>query len=372
MPTKTCDVIIVGGGPGGSTCAWQLRASGMDVLVLDKAAFPRDKICAGWITPPVVKLLELDVDEFARDNVLQAIRGFRCGILGRQTADVDYDSIISYGIRRCEFDSYLLQRSGARIRQARVNSIDRRGRDWIINQEYVAPMLVGAGGNFCPVARLLGVHDNATIRTVVAQEIEFAVATEERDRVKVDAERPELYFCDDLLGYGWCFRKQGYLNVGLGRTDKTNLGSHVDHFCGFLKDTGRVSAELPERFHGHAYRLYDGSVTLPIDDGALLIGDAAGLAYAESGEGIRPAVESGRLAAEAIIQAGGDFQRCQLEPYAQDIRQRFGSQSSRSLIQLLPASWLAGMAARLLATEWFSRRVVMDRWFLRTNETPLS
>ena len=53
------DVLIVGGGPAGSSCAWGLRGSGLDVLVLDAARFPRDKVCAGWITPPILAELAL-------------------------------------------------------------------------------------------------------------------------------------------------------------------------------------------------------------------------------------------------------------------------------------------------------------------------
>ena len=49
-----CDVLIVGGGPAGSTCAWKLRRPGLDVVVWDRQTFPRDKVCAGWITPQVV------------------------------------------------------------------------------------------------------------------------------------------------------------------------------------------------------------------------------------------------------------------------------------------------------------------------------
>ena len=53
MSVRSCDVLIVGGGPAGSTCAWQLVRAGLDVLVMDKHNFPRDKVCAGWITPAV-------------------------------------------------------------------------------------------------------------------------------------------------------------------------------------------------------------------------------------------------------------------------------------------------------------------------------
>ena len=54
MSAGTCDALIVGGGPAGSSCARQLRRAGLDVLIMDKQEFPRDKVCAGWITPAVV------------------------------------------------------------------------------------------------------------------------------------------------------------------------------------------------------------------------------------------------------------------------------------------------------------------------------
>ena len=57
MTMRSCDVLIVGGGPAGSTCAWQLIRAGLDVLVMDRRIFPRDKVCAGWITPAAIDLL---------------------------------------------------------------------------------------------------------------------------------------------------------------------------------------------------------------------------------------------------------------------------------------------------------------------------
>ena len=82
----SCDVLIVGGGPAGSTLAWKLRNRGLDVMILDKSAFPRDKVCAGWITPATTDLLHIDTDEYARQRVLQPITGFRTGIIGGAVA----------------------------------------------------------------------------------------------------------------------------------------------------------------------------------------------------------------------------------------------------------------------------------------------
>ena len=115
MSTDTCDVLIVGGGPAGSTCARTLRRAGLDVIIMDKSVFPRDKVCAGWITPQVVEEVDLDVDDYRQGRVFQPISSFITGMGEQANAAVNYDTIVSYGIRRCEFDHYLLERSGARF-----------------------------------------------------------------------------------------------------------------------------------------------------------------------------------------------------------------------------------------------------------------
>src|SRR3954464_11424697 len=110
-----CDVLIVGGGPAGSSCARRLRQLGLDVLTMDRFAFPRDKVCAGWITPQVIEDLDLDCDDYRRGRTFQPITGFRTGIVGcPRTVDTRYSRPVSFGIRRCEFDQYLLERSGSR------------------------------------------------------------------------------------------------------------------------------------------------------------------------------------------------------------------------------------------------------------------
>ena len=160
----------------GSTCS-----------VLDKAVFPRDKVCAGWITPAVLDEIDLDPAEYRRGRVLQPITAFRVGRQDGPMIDLDYDAAVSYGIRRCEFDRYLLERSGARLQLGEpLESIVREPDGWIVNDRYRTPMLVGAGGHFCPVARWLGDSGPAerharrpprksSLPVVAAQEIEFAL-----------------------------------------------------------------------------------------------------------------------------------------------------------------------------------------------------
>ena len=80
---QRCEVLVVGGGPSGSTCAWKLQRAGVDVLVLDRKDFPRDKICAGWVTPAVVETLGLDLEDYRRDGrTFQPITGFLTGVIG--------------------------------------------------------------------------------------------------------------------------------------------------------------------------------------------------------------------------------------------------------------------------------------------------
>ena len=153
---ESCDVLIVGGGPAGSTLAWKLRKRGLDALVLDKSVFPRDKVCAGWITPATTELLQLDRSDYSRARVLQHISGFRTSMIGGAEVVTRYGNTVSYGIRRAEFDHYLLQRSGARLRLGQpLKTMERKNGSWIINDEVKTPLVVGAGGHFCPVSRFL-------------------------------------------------------------------------------------------------------------------------------------------------------------------------------------------------------------------------
>jgi flavin-dependent dehydrogenase len=206
---------------------------------------------------------------------------------------------------------------------------------------------------------------------VAAQEIEFAAPARDLVRGTIDPAVPELFFCPDLEGYGWCFRKGDYLNIGLGRTNPENLSTHVRQFVDFLRARGKIAGEIPARFHGHAYQLYERTQPVLCDDGVLLVGDAAGLAYPQSGEGIRPAVESGLLAARVIAEAAGDYARDALAAYPRRLTERLGTPRPRAAGDWLPASWLRLLAARLLASRQFARRVVIERWFLHMHDPAL-
>ena len=367
------DVIIVGAGPAGSSCAWSLCRQGVDVLVLDKATFPRDKVCAGWITPAVLAALAVEPEEYGREQVLQPFTGFRVGLLGRPAVCTEYGRPVSFGIRRCELDHYLLQRCGARLQLGQpLKSLSRNQDGWQVNDDLRAPLLIGAGGHFCPVARQLDVGSDHGRPVIAAQEIELRLSDTQKAQCAVEPQIPEIYFCSDLKGYGWCVRKGDYLNIGLGREDRQHLARHVADFVAQMQEGRRIPLDVPKRFPGHAYLLYNRGTRWLSDDGVLCLGDAAGLAYAQSGEGIRPAVESGILAAETIVAATGSYGRERLQAYDRRIAKRFGKlRAPRPGRTWLPSGLAQSVARRLLANRWFVRHVVLDRWFLHAQQPPL-
>jgi flavin-dependent dehydrogenase len=242
-----------------------------------------------------------------------------------------------------------------------LTSLRRDGDVWLVNDEIRAPIVIGAGGHFCPVARRL--RDRAASRPVVAKEAEFRL---DGRGTTVAPDVPELFFCDDLDGYGWCVRKGDYLNVGIGRRTSANFSAYVDQFVSFLENSGKAAGASRHPWRGHAYLASGIGVRPIVADGLLLIGDAAGLAYPESGEGIRPAIESAILAAQALISAGGRQQLEDLMPYQTAVsRMHPQANSAAPLIRTVSTA----IGRRLLGSPWYTRHVVLDRWFLRTHGT---
>lgn len=368
------DVLIVGGGPAGSTLAYSLKNSGLKIGILDKQSFPRQKICAGWVTPEVMRVLNLDLEDYAKNNILQKISGFKISQLGQKQVESHYPGEpVSYGIRRIEFDDYLLQRCGAElILEQAFKKMEKNNNGWLVNGLYQAKLVIGAGGHYCPVARAIdskGISELA----VVAQEAEFEMNAEQKQNCTIKEEIPELFFTPDLMGYGWVFRKGDYLNIGLGREDKSRLSSHVKDFCEYLTAQGKIPADITAKYNGHAYLLYNHAVREMVADNVLLIGDSAGLAYPQSGEGIRPAVESAMLAADVIRDCTGDYSKDKLQAYNKLMEQRFGQRlPGPDTMERLPMFVKRLFASQLMKTQWFTKNIVTDKWFLQSHQTPMS
>jgi flavin-dependent dehydrogenase len=297
------ETIIVGGGPAGSTCARHLVANGREVLVLDKATFPRLKLCAGWVTGKVLRDLAFTADDYPHTILKLDIRthffGLPFALKWFPTPGPDYS------IRRVEFDAWLLARSGAEVVEHEVKSVVREGDRFVIDGAYSCRYLIGAGGTMCPVRRALFPEGRMKSRQIVTLEREFAYPG--RD------DQCHLYFFRrGLVGYSWVVPKgNGFVNIGLGGKAKyfRKSGTKIhDHFRGFIDDLVRekrldpaTAADLQET--GHPYFLYTVGGEVKRDN-CFLIGDSAGLASIDLGEGIGPAVESGLMAAQDILGTG--------------------------------------------------------------------
>jgi flavin-dependent dehydrogenase len=295
MATCQTDVLIVGGGPAGAACAWRLRQHGVDCLILDRQRFPRAKPCAGWITPQVVRDLDLVPGNYPGGfttfaGLMISIRGFRFRLPARQHA-----------ICRWEFDDWLLRRADVPVHQHKVDTIARVGGAYVIDDAFSGKYLVGAGGTRCPVYGTLfgGASPRDEDSLVVTLEEEFPYShTDSHCR---------LWFLEHgLPGYAWYVPKvNGVVNVGIGgkveglRAKGDRLKRHWRLLLDKLDRLGLVRGHT-FRPRGYAYYLRQARPEVRRDN-ALIAGDAVGLATLDMGEGIGPAIRSGLLAAEAIL-----------------------------------------------------------------------
>jgi flavin-dependent dehydrogenase len=316
---ESFDALVVGGGPAGSTCAWRLVQAGLHVAVLDAVRFPRVKLCGGWVSPPVWDALELDPRNYPRG--LWHWRRVHVEFLGRMY------TLRGEGwfIRRYELDDFLLQRSGAQVHTHRVQDIEREGDQWVVDSAFRARFLIGAGGTNCPVARKL--FPRKERKPVGTQEREFEAdpASVAARRLGADGE-PELLLHEDLGGYSWNVPKTGWLNVGSGTVDPKAVLPAWRNARSFFLESGHLPLESSaalEEAKGHSYHLFrhqhlEGAAR----EGAALVGDALGLAHPLTGEGILPAIISGRVCAEALLERRlHDYPRAlQSHPLFQDYR----------------------------------------------------
>ena len=366
----THDVIVVGGGPGGSTTAWRLAQAGVRTLVLDAAEFPRVKICAGWVTPAALADVEVDPETYPR--TIQPFTACRLAFEGARH-ETRWDRPASYGILRREFDHYLLERAakaGADVRCGmRVGGVSvtpELARVATAQGEFEARVVVGAGGHHCPVARALGGISEGE-EVVVAQESETRLTPTQMAGLARFMDAPELYLEPDLRGYGWYFPKGDWVNIGIGCTGGSDgsLPQRREALIAALRASGHLPANLPiAPFKGHAYVVRRQAPRRLTGPRFCLVGDAAGLARDLSGEGIGPAIRSGLLAAEAVSA----FLRREtpLDSYAREVVRLYGRGEpgwlGRRLARVPDA--VARMAVRLvLGAGVARRRIVFDTIF---------
>jgi len=289
------DTIIVGGGPAGAACAWSLKQNNIDCLILDKLSFPRPKPCAGWITPEVLSDLDINIGDYPYSltsftSLFISIYGWKFRLPTQQ-----------YAIRRYEFDEWLLHKTGAPTQVHEVKVITQVKGGYVVDGEYFGKHLVGAGGTYCPVYRNL-------FKTTSSRDKEALIAAlEEEFPYAYTDGRCQLWFLENKLpGYAWYVPKaNGYVNVGLGAktegltANKDTLKRQWEYLAAKLERMGLVRGHSFKPT-GYSYYLRQAHPEVRRDN-AFIVGDAAGLATRDMGEGISPAIKSGLLAARAII-----------------------------------------------------------------------
>ena len=356
------DVAVVGGGPGGSTAAWQLARRGLRVAVLDAVRFPRVKLCAGWVTHAA--LADLELDPACYPHTIQPFAAVTVAV-GDREHETRWERTASYGIVRAEFDTFLLRRAAATgadvMEGARVREVRRVHAGMSVESDagtVTADCVIGAGGHGCPVARALG-ELRPDEDVVVTQESETRVGAMRLRALTRHHGVPELIAEPDFRGYGWYFTKGDFLNVGVGALGGEPIRRRLERLLARLRADGRLPDDLAlTPFRGHAYTVRRARPRRIGGDRFLLVGDAAGFARDVSGEGIGPAVHSAVLAASAVADGG-------FAAYAERIGAAFGRPDGllSRLTAHLPQP-IVTAAARLACTRpGLRRRLVLQGAF---------
>ncbi len=352
--TRDADVIVVGAGPAGSTAAFHLAQSGLDVLLLEKTSFPREKVCGDGLTPRAVKsLITMGIATDAADGWVRN-KGLRI-LGGGRTIEVPWPDLASfpdYGLvrTRMDFDETLArhaQKAGARMHeQTNVSGpvLDRSGRVAGVTAKrsdgsevtFRAPVTLACDGNSARLALALDLHKRTDRPMGVAVRTYYSSPRHDDTWLESwlelwDTSRGERKL---LPGYGWVFGVgDGTCNVGLGVLNNSCAFGKTDYRAmlkawmdstpeewGF-RDQNRVGpilgAALPMGFNR----------TPHYTRGVLLVGDAGGMVNPFNGEGIAYAMESGELAAETVVQAlgrEGDARERVLHGYPKALQEAYG------------------------------------------------
>jgi len=334
---EKADVIVVGAGPAGSSTAAYLAMSGLDVLLLEKTSFPREKVCGDGLTPRAVKeLITLGIPTPEEEGWIRN-KGLRI-IGGGMRLQLDWPDLASfppYGLVRTrqDFDDILAKHAvkhGARLREStnvtgpirdesgRITGVtakasDEKGRAVGPEQRFEAPLVIAADGNSSRLSMAMGREKRDDRPMGVAVRTYYTSPRHDDDYLESWL---ELWSSDDegnkilLPGYGWIFGVgDGTSNVGLGILNTSSAFGKTDY-----KDVmRRWVATMPKEWT-YSDETMVGPIrgaALPMGfnrqphyrDGLLLVGDAGGMVNPFNGEGIAYAMESGRLASEVIAQA---------------------------------------------------------------------
>ena len=358
-PDRTADVIVVGAGPAGSTAATYLARAGVDVLLLEKSEFPREKVCGDGLTPRGVKqVLALGVDVSGDDWLRN--RGLRV-VGGGRTIELPWPELTDYPdfglVRpRRDFDSMLAElavKAGARLhtrsavtapitdeRTGRITGVTVKANGDRPETTYHAPIVLAADGVSARVALGMGINKRDDRPLGVAVRRYYRSATRTHDDFleshlelwdRSDPANPKL-----LPGYGWIFGLgDGTVNVGLGMLNSSKAFGNTDYrklMRTWLAGTPaewELSEETAIGGIGGAGLPMGFNRTPHYGRGLLLLGDAGGSVNPFNGEGIAYAMESAALAAEAVLQGlgrpDGASREAALQGYATAMSEHLGA-----------------------------------------------
>ena len=294
-PMQTYDLAVIGAGPAGSAAAMAARRKGLSVALIDKAAFPRDKLCGGGVTGRAARVLAEVFGHAITPELFLTSRRVRFTARGAVLGRVADAPPLHMTMRR-DFDAALhaaaVQAGATPLSRSRVTAIDTDARRLTLagGETLSFGVLVGADGVTSQTARhLFGrAYDPATI--AFALEVEAPPAPDDWVEIDLDAAR---------WGYGWAFPKHGSLTLGVGGLHRHNpdMRGPLARYLALHGAEGTAPGCKGAFLPAGDYR------PVPGRGAVLLAGDAAGLVDPMTGEGIGHAMDSGRLAAEAAAEA---------------------------------------------------------------------
>ena len=294
------DLIIVGSGPAGSACAATAAAAGLSVALLDKSAFPREKLCGGGVTGRSIRYLDEIFGVTPDSDLFLMSDSVRLAFGGRIISQQENAPPLQMTMRRA-FDATLHDRAitaGADVfAPVRISAIDHASATVTLTDGRIlkGSILVGADGANSLVAR--SVFGRAFDPTQIGFGLEV-----ELDRSLIEDNTTEIDLGAADWGYGWVFPKRDSITIGVGGIHAKNPNMKA-HFNAYL---ARHAPGLENRDNikcKGAFLPFGAYRKKPGSGRAILAGDAAGLVDPITGEGIAWALKSGQLAAQAAIEA---------------------------------------------------------------------